>query len=282
MNAIDYAQKANELFTVPQTSNRLRQLYDKKNTTMGDIAEVVSSDPAMTVHLLKYANSPIFRFERKIESLEKAVQVIGSKAVYEFSIAFGMANMFDRDTTKYLDVKRFWRQSILCGLYASHFAKLAKEKDVSRMYTSGLLHNVGELAVLRVSPVTIRHCNNLNRASLPRVCQEDELGFTYAEVSAALLQQWLIPDALVSTIAMQHHDDSPAMTMEAQIIQLSYSLAIVNTFPQYYSIKNDLPSFLYTSLNIKEASLKEVIEDNEEKYEALAEIFNMTMSSEAA
>ncbi len=281
MNAIDYAQKANELFTVPQTSNQLRQLYDKKHTTMEDIANVVYNDPSLTVHLLKYANSPIFRFERKIESLEKAVQVIGSKAVYEFSIAFSMANMFTKDTSKHIDVKRFWRQSILCALYAVFFAKKTKEKDISKMYTSGLLHNVGELAVLRIDPSVVRQCNDLNRLDLPKICQEEELGFSFADVSAALLQQWLIPDSLVSTIAMQHHDESPAMTKEAQIIQLSYSLAIANVYPQLYSIKKDVPSFLYTSLNIDSSALDEAIEDANEKFSALADIFNMT-SAEAA
>lgn len=281
MNAIDYAQKANELFTVPQTSNQLRQLYDKKHTTMEDIADVVYNDPSLTVHLLKYANSPIFRFERKIESLEKAVQVIGSKAVYEFSIAFSMANMFTKDTAKHIDVKRFWRQSILCALYAVFFAKKVKEKDISRMYTSGLLHNVGELAVLRVDPARVRHCNNLNRLDLPKICQEEELGFSFADVSAALLQQWLIPDSLVSNIAMQHHDESPAMTKEAQIMQLSYSLAIVCVFPQLYTVKKDLPSFLYSSLNLDASVLKEAIEDSDEKYSALADIFNMTTAEVA-
>ena len=128
MNAIEYAQKANELFAVPKTANQLRLLFDDESSTMADIASVVSADPGLAVHVLKYANSAIFRFERKIESLEKAIQVIGAKAVYEFAIVFGVNNMLSDEHKKYIDIDKFWQQSILCGLYGVSLAKNAAEK----------------------------------------------------------------------------------------------------------------------------------------------------------
>lgn len=275
MNAIEYAQKATELYAVPDTANQLRQLFDRDDSTMQDIAKVVSSDPGLAVHLLKYANSPIFRFERKIESLDKAIQVIGVKSVYEFALVFGVSNMITREHQKYLDLNKFWQQSILCGLYGVYFAKLTKEKDVARMYTSGLLHNVGELAVLRVSPSLARDCNRLTSDVLPKQAQEEVLGFSYAEVSASLLQRWLIPDSLVSTVAMQHHDDGPAVTMESQIIQLSYSLAVIQTYPELYKNDVHLPEFLYTSLQLDKTDLDNAVLNNKEEYEALSSIFKM-------
>lgn len=278
MNAIEYAQKANELFAVPNTANQLRILFDQDDSTMKDIATVVSGDPGLAVHLLKYANSPIFRFERKIESLEKAIQVIGAKAVYEFALVFGITNMLSSDHSKYIDVNKFWMQSILCGLYGVFFSKKCKEKDVARLYTSGLLHNVGELAVLRVSPSLVSDCNKFTSDAMPKQCQDEILGFSFAEVSASLLQQWLIPDALVSTVAMQHHDDAPAVTKESQIMQLSYTLALINTYPDYFSIEQHLPNFLYSSLQLERETLEEAQENCQDEYEALASIFKMSFS----
>jgi HD-like signal output (HDOD) protein len=248
---------------------------------MKDIATVVSGDPGLAVHLLKYANSPIFRFERKIESLEKAIQVIGAKAVYEFALVFGITNMLSNDHSKYIDVNKFWMQSILCGLYGVFFSKKCKEKDVARLYTSGLLHNVGELAVLRVSPTLVSDCNKFKSDAMPKQCQDEILGFSFAEVSASLLQQWLIPDALVSTVAMQHHDDAPAVTKESQIMQLSYTLALINTYPDYFSIEQHLPSFLYSSLQLEIEALEEAQENCQDEYEALASIFKMSFSEPA-
>lgn len=273
MNAIEYAQKANELFAVPNTANQLRNLFDNPDSTMKDVAKVVSSDPGLASHILKYANSPIFRFERKIESLEKALQVIGSKSVYEFALVFGVTNMITHEHKKYINMDKFWKQSILCGLYGHYFAKRVNEKDVSRMYISGLLHNVGELAVLRVTPSVAKTCNNLDPSKTPKQMQESVLGFSYAEVSAALLQRWLIPDSLVSTIAMQHHDDSPAITPESQIIQLSYNLSVVETHSEHYGISSHLPAFLYESLELELNDLKDAVFSNEDEYVYLSSIF---------
>ena len=127
--------------------------------------------------------------------------------------------------------------------------------------------------MLRVSPTLARDCARLNSDTLPRASQSEVLGFSYAEVSAALMQQWLIPDSLVSTIAMQHHEDIPAITVEAQLIQLAYMLAIIQTRSDFFSIEYDLPPFLYECLNISEEDCSSIIENCEEQYLSLASIF---------
>lgn len=279
MNAIEYAQRANELYAVPDTANQLRILFNDDSSTMKDVANTVSLDPGLAVHLLKYANSAIFRFERKIESLEKAIQVIGVKAVYEFSLVFGVTNMVTPEHAKYIDINKFWQQSILCGLYGVHFAKKVKQKDSSRLFISGLLHNVGELAVLRVSPTLARDCNRLNTDSLPRNSQEEVLGFSYAEISAALMQRWLIPDSLVSTIAMQHHDEMPAVTMDAQIIQLAYALAIIQTYPELYTLDEHVPEFLFSCLNLNVDDCEAALMCCQDEYDSLAGLFKMASAA---
>ena len=273
MNAIEYAQRANELFAIPNTANQLRVLLASEESTMMDISKVVEGDPGLALHLLKYANSSMFRFERKIESLEKAIHVIGVKAVYEFALAFAITNMLGNEHKKYIDVTSFWKQSILCALYGAYFAKRCDLRDVDRLYTSGLLHNVGELAVLRVSPTLARDCSKLKEGVSPKQSQEGMLGFSYAEVSAALLQRWLVPDSLVSTVAMQHHDDAPGVTKEAQIMQLAHALCIVVTYPSLYDDNLHVPEFLYASLGLDKSALEDAKMSCESKYETLAQIF---------
>jgi hypothetical protein len=80
----------------------------------------------------------------------------------------------------------------------------------------------------------------------------------------------------VSTIAMQHHDDAPAVTVEAQIIQLAYSLAITQTFPDMYNTQDDLPEFLYTGLGLSLDDCVDAIDTNVEQYQFMSSIFKMT------
>ncbi|MGQ8365810.1 HDOD domain-containing protein [Glaciecola sp. 1036] len=259
MNAIEYANRASKLFAVPETATKIKHLSDSGSAQMRDIARVVSSDPGLAAHVLKLANSAVYRFSRKIEDLEKAIQIIGVNSVYEFALAFAVSDSLTKEHYKYIDVKKYWFQSLSCALFCREIAKICHEKDGSRLFMAGLFHNIGELAVLRINPTLARDCGRFNATKFPKTVQQELLGFGYAEISASLLQKWLLPDSIVSTVAMQHHDESPAVTQEIQILQLAYTLSMIITYPDLYDLELFVPEFLYTSLNISSEEIDSVI-----------------------
>jgi HD-like signal output (HDOD) protein len=274
MNAIDYAKKVDELFAVPKTALRVKQLIDEEHSDAISIANLVKTDPGLAAHILKIANSTIYRFPRKIEQLQRAIQVIGTSAVYDYALVFGMSNAFGSEQSGFVDLDKFWEQSVCCALLVKHFASINGMKDADRLFMSGLLHNIGELVVLKVNPNAAKDCALFDARLTPKDCQFDILGFTYAEVSAALSQQWLLPDSIVSTIAMQHHDDRAADQMEVQIIQLAYALTMVNTHTDHYNLKQHLPKFLYESLNLNEEQVEEALDTTNYQVEQIIHLFN--------
>lgn len=274
MNAIDYANKISELFTMPKTAVRVKSLIDNEASDVDNISAVVKTDPSLALHILKVANSAIYRFPRKIENVEKAIQVIGTSAVYDFALIFGISNAFNNDQNECIDLDRFWEQSVSCAILARHLGTLAGIKDTDRLFISGLLHNIGELVVLKVTPDTAKDCVVFDAKLSPRQCQFDVLGFTFAEISAALGHQWMLPDSLVSILAMQHHDDSAAETLEIQIIQLAYQLSIINTYPEHYNFEAHLPVFLYESLNFNKDDMEEALDNTNYQVEQIIHLFN--------
>ncbi|MBF7072954.1 HDOD domain-containing protein [Glaciecola sp. MH2013] len=274
MNAIDYAKQVTELFAVPKTAMRVKKLIEDEHSDADSIASLVKTDPGLSVHILKIANSAIYRFPRKIETLQRAIQVIGTSAVYDYALVFGMTNAFGNDQKEFVDLDKFWEQSVCCALLAKHFASLNGMKDADRVFVSGLLHNVGELVMLKVNPGLAKDCSLFDTKLSPKECQYDILGFTYAEISAALSQQWLLPDSIVSTIAMQHHDDKASDSMEVQIIQLAYSLSIVNTYGHHYNVAEHISPFLYESLNISLDEVEEALDSTNYQVEQVIHLFN--------
>ncbi len=273
MNAIEYAQKASKLFAVPQTALDIKKLSDSGTADMKDISTVIAGDPGLAAHVLKLANSAVYRFSRKIESLEKAIQIIGVNSVYEFALAFSVSDSLTREHRKFIDVKNFWFQSLCCGLLAKKIALACKEKDVSRLFMAGLFHNIGELAVLRINPGLAKDCQGFSELKLPKHHQQDLLGFSYAEISASLLQKWLLPDSIVSAVAMQHHDDTPAPIDEVQILQLSYVLSLVATYPEYYRINLMLPEFLHASIGLDLNRVTDILEDARHQTQETVSLF---------
>lgn len=274
MNAIDYAKKISDLFAIPKTAVRVKSLIEDERSDANSISTVVQSDPGLAAHILRIANSAIYRFPRKIEQLQRAIQVIGTSAVYDYALVFGVSNAFSNEQNEFVDLDKFWEQSVTCGILARHFGTQNGVKDADRLFISGLLHNIGELVVLKVNPSLAKDCGRFDTKLSPRECQFDVLGFTYAEISAALGQQWMLPDSIVSTIAMQHHDDSAAETLEVQMMQLAYELSIINTYSHHYQVETHLPTFLYESLNLSDEDIEEALDNANYQVEQVIHLFN--------
>jgi len=274
MNAIEYAQKVSDLFAVPTTAMRVKKLIDGDLADAKNIAGIINQDSGLAAHLLKVANSAIYRFPRKIDTIQKAIQVIGTTAAYDYALIFGISNAFSSGQDQLIDLDKFWEQSVTCAILAKHFSEVFGCRDADRIFTSGLLHNIGELVVMRVSPHLASDCNRFDKAKIPRDCQFEVLGFTFAEVSASLSQQWMLPDSIVSTIAMQHHDDTFADSIDVQIIQLAYELSIINTYPTLFNLKTHLEPFLYQGLTLEMKDVEESLDAANFQVEQILHLFN--------
>ena len=66
-----------KLATLPDVYIRLRALLDDPDTSMADIANLIAHDPGLTARLLKMVNSAFFRFAAKIETVSRAVSLLG-------------------------------------------------------------------------------------------------------------------------------------------------------------------------------------------------------------
>jgi HD-like signal output (HDOD) protein len=274
MNAIEYVDKVKRLFAVPSTALQVKKLIDNDIADANSIANVIYTDPGLAAHLLKVANSAIYRFPRKVETIQKAVQVIGTSAVYDYALVFGISNAFVKVQDSLIDLDKFWEQSVTCGILCRHFASLFGSKDVDRMFTSGLLHNIGELVVLQVSPYIAKDCMLFDKTTLPKACQNQVLGFTFSEVSAALCERWSLPQSLVRVIEKQHHDGNFSDVLDNQIIQLAYELSVINTFSEHYSIKTHLHSFLFEGLHLKLSDVDEALDIANFQVEQILHLFN--------
>ena len=257
MNAIEYANRAERLFSVPDTALKIKELSECDSADLQSITRVVESDPGLAAHILKLANSAVYRFSRKIDRLEKAIQVIGLSSVYEFALAFAISDSLTEEHKKFIDVQNYWFQSLTCAVIAKNLSEKVNSKIASRMFLAGLFHNIGALAVLRVDPSLARECNNVIEGKLPKTLQNEQLGFTYAEISAALLQKWMLPDSVVSAVSVQHYHDLRSVPSEVLVIQLSYLAAIYMTYPDYYAREDMLPSELMSALRLSEETVND-------------------------
>lgn len=274
MNVQDIAEKASELFVLPDSVTRLKACMDDDAASMDDIAEIIAFDPSLTTQLLRVANSALYRFPNKIETITKALQVIGTRSAYDLALAYGVTHAFKDVEGKAIDLDKFWEQSVSCGLLAKYFAEKERMKQPERLFVSGLLHNIGELVVVAQMPEEAKRCLAFNSRVSPQELQEAILGFNYAELSAELIRLWGIPACIFEPIQHIHETDTPAHNKDLQILQLCYVLALDNVNPEIYPSYNNLKPHQHEILELDREDLEDALDITNLQCISVISLFN--------
>jgi HD-like signal output (HDOD) protein len=221
MNAIEYANQVSELFVLSDSYLRIKELIDNESSTIDDISEVILIDPALAATILKLANSAFFNYPGKIDTISKAVLVLGITEVYNLVIAYFSTQAFKDASAEKNYLEDFWERSVDCALLTKYLGCRLKVKNAERFFILGLLHNLGELVVKQVSPEKIDQCYSDDITYLPWVKQHDTLSFTYGECSAELLKLWQLPYSLVAPIRHQDEADFSQVSTESQLLYIA-------------------------------------------------------------
>lgn len=226
MQAADYANYASKSFALPDICVRLRELLDDGCSDANDIAQVVSMDPSVSSKLLRLANSSLFRFQSQIYSISKAINVIGGEALYNLVMAETASTAFRHFSQGQADSNKFWQQSFYCGLVAKHLAKIMRIRGSERFFLMGLLHDLGEIVVACKSPQLARQAQEFDYQVLPWQKQQEVFGFTYADVSAAILEQWHLPDPITYPIGQLHNEQRAMSSIEVGLLYTAARVAL--------------------------------------------------------
>ncbi|QHJ13312.1 hypothetical protein FX988_03573 [Paraglaciecola mesophila] len=235
LSAQDYALSATQSFALPKICVQMRSLLDSDNATTDDIAELISTDPALSFKLLQLANSALFRFESQVDNISKAVSVVGTEALYNLMMAETACSAFEHFSSDVIDLKRFWLQSIYAALVAKHLAKITKTRTSERFFVIGLLHNVGELIVAVKTPKLAIACNQYDPQIPPWKRQKSILGFHYTDCTYALLQQWGLPSNLYQVLPNTNNESAAYLSHEARLMFMISRIAMAMVAPEIVS-----------------------------------------------
>ncbi|HEY0922435.1 HDOD domain-containing protein [Rheinheimera pacifica] len=260
MKALQYAQNVSDLFALPEGYLRVKELMDSDTASLDEVADVILLDPVLTSKLLKLANSAIYSLPYQVESVSKALLVLGKTQVYNLVLSIGIASACSKVDTSAIDLERFWEQSINAALIAKHLAQCCEIKPTDRFYVAGLLHNIGELAVLQNDAGQAHSCQEYTAEQRPWQLQQSKLGFTYAECGAELLHLWHLPDSIVEPVALQHSTRFDQKNKAQLIIYLAVRLALANQHPEMYSTKQLVDPFVLELLNLTQPDIIRAID----------------------
>lgn len=279
MNAHDYALQANGSFALPDACFKVKALIESEDSVIADFADVISVDPSMTSRLLQIANSTIYNFPGEISTISRAITIIGTQALYNMMLVDVAASAFKHFENQAIDLKRFWRLSIFCGLVTKGLAIKAGVKDIERLFVAGLLQNFGELIVAKISPEIAQRCEKYNQKNLPWTLQELALGFTYTDVTAELLKIWQIPEKIIIPIRHFNQAKSNQINNDVKILNLASRLALIDSHEDLFLYEDIIDESLCKSLKLTREDIEQVIEVAAIDSENILTIMNPKMFS---
>jgi putative nucleotidyltransferase with HDIG domain len=231
-NIVELVQGVGDLVTLPDVFVRINRLIEDPNSTIADIAKAVSQDPSFTARLLRVANSPYFGLTSSVDTVGKAVSIIGSSQVRNLALSTSVASAFPGLPNDLVSMDNFWRHSLYCALIARILAKQARNCDPEAVFTAGLLHDIGELVIFNRLSALAKEVLLLVLDSvdeLPVYAAEWEIiGFDHAQVGGELARQWHLPPMLIECITYHHSiHEAQRYPRETALVHLANTLALM-------------------------------------------------------
>ncbi|EXJ15866.1 HDOD domain-containing protein [Imhoffiella purpurea] len=200
-------ERLGELPSLPSVYHRAREAMDDPNGSVETLAQIIGSDPAMASRLLRVANSALYGLPAKVDSVWRALTIIGMGETRSLILSTAVVTAFRDMPLGAVSMRSFWEHSIACGIAARTLARRMSLDNPERLYLVGLLHDIGRLCLFILEPAAMSTVLQAHRERQGQLHEIERQIFStdHAEIGAALLARWSIPPAYC-TAAQAHHD----------------------------------------------------------------------------
>ena len=264
------------VYTLPKFFDRFEEVINHPKSSLADIAGVISCDQGLTGRILRLANSPLFGCHSRIDTIGKAVTIIGTKQLRDLALATTVIGMFHRIPAELLDLAQFWRHTIGCGLMARTIAIWQREPNPERFFVAGMLHDVGTLVMLEKMPDLALATLKRNQEEHRNLYQTEDatFGYNHAMIGGALLARWQLPDAIVEPVTYHHAPrESRGYCREATIVHLAdimtHAFEIGDSGEHYVP---RLDTVAWDQLQLPPTVLRTILNKFDQEYAAVASI----------
>lgn len=226
-SAQELVSQVDSLASIPAVYHRICELMDSPDSSMFEIARLISADPGLTVRLLRVVNSAMFGYRGTVDSVQRAAQILGLQQVHDIVLGVSLQTVVGGLRPSGVDIDRYWRQSMMCALCARQIAREGVHTAPERMFIIGLLANIGHLVMYQTAPALVAQAERAAAQGEPlHLAERRIIGCDFAEVGAALIEHWGVPHGFAGAIGAQ---TMPRLggdyAHEAAIIHLASQLA---------------------------------------------------------
>ncbi len=205
---------------LPVTVRKVQEAMGNMSVTLSDVTETILQDPPVAAKVLSVANSAAYGFPNKVSSVDLAVALMGLKETYSIVLSAAIINLFDKG--KQTDYAIFWEEALNCAAACRTIANLKGKAAPDGVFTAGLLHDIGRIALLETAPDRYAQIDPQLAGAELTAMEEELVGLTHAEAGFELATNWNLPADIAEAIRLHHQPD---LSTEAPTVVAIVALA---------------------------------------------------------
>jgi HD-like signal output (HDOD) protein len=141
--------------TLPEIALKVREAADDPEVNLGKMSDIIAQDPALSLGMLKVANSAVFGRTVKVETVAQSVTRIGLRQIKSIATAMAVEQMFvSKNATISEYMQKSWNKTVDVAAVAISLMTLYLQKNKHAAFTldtitlAALIHNIGVLPIL--------------------------------------------------------------------------------------------------------------------------------------
>lgn len=216
----------------PEVLTRLQKEMDSPNMSLNVVAQIITSDVALSASVMKVANSPAFGLARKVSTVQQAIPVLGTRSLSSLVAGVALRNSMSGGTVR---LDRFWDSSLRTAQLCARLTREFRGVPAEHAYTFGLFHDCGIAVLMQRFPdyrETLQLANSDPSRSFTEV-EEARYATHHAVIGYLLTRNWGLPED-ISQATLLHHDlsifDSGADAAAARCRTLVSLAALASNF----------------------------------------------------
>jgi len=195
-------QRVDDLRVFPAVAHRVMRTARKADASLRDMQQAVASDPVLAGRVVKMANSPLYARTARVDSLERAIQVLGFEGTRDVALALALSSV-GSDRTPW--GQHLWVHARAASMATQLLARYQR-RAAEHAFVTALLHDIGRqlMVVLDTEAMNALMTGEAGDAVENLEAEEALFGVDHATLGSECLRRWSFPRQVCDVIASHH------------------------------------------------------------------------------
>jgi len=205
--------------SLPDVAVKIGKALEDESTDAERIAKIIQTDVAMTAKIIHVANSAMYSVRSPADCCAAAVVRLGVHTTHRLVLSFALRELFNTKSGILKEhMKRLWAHSLQVSAVSHVLAKLTGQFNPEHAMLAGLLHDIGEIAILT-------YAEKFPEAANDEAQIEQILADMRGSVGSMILRSWDFTEDLIQVTSeaenwQRDHSDGPDYADLVNVAQL--------------------------------------------------------------